>query len=92
MEGTMQLETSRIPIRPGEDTLEFKYDLEEAAPDAQQIITICLSDDRESLPILHTWLANCLKTWSRSENGVLLPVTLETVSALPNSLKTRKPP
>jgi hypothetical protein len=82
----MQLETSRMPTRPGEETLEFKYDLEKAAPDAQQVTEICLGEDRESLPILHRWLVGCLKECSRSEEGEAIPITIGTVSALPDSL------
>jgi|GEM_PF-4853710 len=80
----MQLETSRIPYSG--ETIQVKYNLEAAFPDAQQITAICNNNDLESLPILHRWLEKSLVEWSRSEDGVRVPITPHTVSALPNSL------
>jgi len=75
----MQLETSTIPYSG--ETIQVKYNLEAAFPDAQQITAICNNNDLESLPILHRWLEKSLVEWSRS-----VPITPHTVSALPNSL------
>jgi hypothetical protein len=77
----MQSRTVRFPYEDGFICLE--YDLEHAAPEAQQIAAVLDNSVFESLSVVCRWLVGCLVSWSRTTDGIAVPITVEVLQDLP---------
>jgi len=71
----------RFPYEDGFICLE--YDPEHAAPKAQQIAAILDNSVFESLSVICRWLVGCQVSWSRTTDGIVVPITVEVLRDLP---------